>query len=78
MASTSGNEASSETSDKLVAKSSGVKSAVWGYFGFKPDAEGKAKVQDSAICQLCKKTVSHFELVCSPEGPSSPEAAEVI
>ena len=56
MASTSGNEASSETSDKLSAKSSGVKSAVWGYFGFKPDAEVKAKV--SAICWLCKKTPS--------------------
>ena len=56
MASTSGNEASSETSDKLVAKSSRVKSAVWGYFGFKPDAEVKAKV--SAICRLCRKTAS--------------------
>jgi len=41
---------------KQVAKSSGVKSAVWGYFGFKPDAEVKAKV--SAICRLCKKTPS--------------------
>jgi len=56
MVSTSGNEASSETSDKLVAKLSGVKSAVWGYFRFKPDAEVKAKV--SAICWLCKKTTS--------------------
>ena len=58
MASTSGNEESSKTSDKVVAKSSGVKSAVWGYFGFKPDAEVKAKVQDSVICRLCKKTLS--------------------
>ena len=29
-----------------------------GYFGFKPDAEGKANVQDSAICRLCKKVLA--------------------
>ena len=50
----SDNKVSSETSDKLVAKLSRVKSVVWGYFGFKLDAEGKAKLQDFLICPLCK------------------------
>ena len=55
MAITSGNKAiaSSKTSEKLVAKSSGVKSAV---IQIQTRCWSEAKV--SAICWLCKKTVS--------------------
>ena len=36
----------------------GTKSAVWIYFGFEADEEGRPKVQDAVIGRLCKKSVS--------------------
>ena len=45
-------------SDSLVSKSRCMKWAVWIYFGFEADEEGRPKVQDAVICRLCKKSVS--------------------
>ena len=56
--STSENGTSDSDSDGLVSKSRGTKSAVWIYFGFEADVEGRPKVQDAVICRLCKKPVS--------------------
>ena len=51
-------DSATSDSDGLVLKSRGTKSAVWIYFGFEADEEGKPKVQDAVICRLCKKSVS--------------------
>ena len=56
--STSESGTSDSDSDGLVSKSMGTKSAVWIYFGFEADVEGRLKVQDAVICRLCKKSVS--------------------
>lgn len=42
--------------EELVPKAN-TKSAVWEYFGFIPDKEGKPKDEDKPVCKLCKKTV---------------------
>ena len=51
-------DSATSNSDGLVSKSRGRKSAVWIYFGFEADEEGRPKVQDAVICRLCKKSVS--------------------
>ena len=51
-------DSATSDSDGLVSKSRGTKSAVWIYFGFEADEEGRPKVQDAVICRLCEKSVS--------------------
>ena len=45
-------------SDSLVSKSRYTKSAVWIYFGFEADEEGRPKIQDAVVCRMCKISVS--------------------
>ena len=40
----------------LVSKRN-TTSAVWQYFGFIPDEEGRPKDDDKPVCKLCRKTV---------------------
>ena len=65
---TSRSESGTSNSDGLVSKSRGTKSAVWIYFGFEADEEGRPKVQDTAICRLGKnqyqqKVVTHPRII---------------
>ena len=48
-----------EVRDDLLdlVKPKGTKSAVWSYFGFVKDSEGKQTSKDAAICLMCKKKV---------------------
>ena len=48
-------EKMSEEQD-LVSKRN-TTSAVWQYFGFIPDEEGRPKDDDKPVCKLCRKTV---------------------
>lgn len=43
---------------QLVTKSKSTKSAVWAFFGFEGDEEGKPKQEDIAICRICERKVS--------------------
>ena len=52
------NKTGTSDSDGLISKLTGMKSAVWIYFGFEADKERRPKVQDAMICWLCKKSVS--------------------
>ncbi len=42
---------------ELVSKPFRTTSAVWHYFGFVPDGEGRPKDEDKPICKLCSKSV---------------------
>ena len=46
----------SDPSEELVPKPK-TTSAVWQYFGFIADEEGRPKNEQQPICKLCKKTV---------------------
>ena len=46
-----------ESDSELVHKRN-VSSAVWNYFGFSPDRDGKPENEEVAICRLCRKNVS--------------------
>ena len=35
-----------------------VSTAVWNYFGFSPDRDGKPENEEVSICRLCRKNVS--------------------
>ena len=41
-------------SDDVLVGKNGTKSAVWNYFGFRPDENGRAKEEDRPICRVCR------------------------